>query len=113
MILLLTNDWMAPTHKCTQEANISFITKAYADMDKKIDTVILAQKETQWEIKEMRKEIKETYATKEELTATANLQELKNTTMSKDIEKVSDTITKLWWVVVLAVVWSILTQVIK
>gem|GEM_PF-4223388 len=72
---------MAPTHKCTQESNISFITKAYADMDKKIDTVINSIKDTNNEIKDMRKEIKDTYATKEELEATATLQDLKNLNM--------------------------------
>jgi hypothetical protein len=73
-------------------------------MDKKIDAVITAQKETQLEIKEMRKEIKDTYATKEELDATATLQDLKNATMTKDIDKVSETINKLARVVVIAVV---------
>ena len=104
---------MAPTHKCTQEQNISFITKAYADMDKKIDAVITAQKETQTEIKEMRKEIKDTYATKEELDATENLQELKNATMTKDINKISSVIDKLAWVLALAVIGSVITNVVK
>ena len=97
---------MAPTHKCTQESNIFFITKAYADMDKKIDTVIN-------EIKEMRKEVKDTYATKEELESTATLQDLKNATMGKDIDKLNDVISKLARVLALAVIGSVIANVIK
>ena len=95
---------MAPTHKCTQEQSISFITKSYADMDKKIDTVINSLKDTNNEIKDMRKEIKDTYATKEELEATATLQDLKNATMGKDIDKLNDVISKLARVLALAVI---------
>jgi len=94
------------TTKYSQEQNISFIEKKYADMDKKIDTVIS-------EIKEMRREVKDTYATKEELASTSILQDLKNETMSKDINKLNDIINKLAWVVVLAVVGSVIAQVIK
>ena len=94
---------MAPAHKCIQEP---FMNKYYADMDKKMDSLIV-------EVKEMRKENKETYATKEELVAEANLQEVKNITMSKDIDKLSDIINKLAWVIVIAVVGSVIAQVIK
>jgi hypothetical protein len=72
-----------------------------------------SKKETQTEIKEMRKEIKDTYATKEELDATENLQELKNATMTKDINKISSVIDKLAWVLALAVIGSVITNVIK
>ena len=75
-----------PTHKCIQE---SFINKSYADMDKKIDTVIRSIKDTNNEIKDMRKEIKDTYATKEELDSSEKFQQLENTTMRKDLDKLS------------------------
>lgn len=75
-------------------------------MDKKIDTVIT-------ELKEMRKEVKDTYATKEELVATATLQDLKNINMGKDIDKLNDIINKLARVLTLAVIGSVLANVIK
>lgn len=92
-----------PTHKCIQEP---FLNKYIAEMDKKFDTLIT-------EIKDFRKESKDTYATKEELSASAELQDLKNDTVNEKVNKLNDIVNKLVWVVIIAVAGSLLQTVLK
>ncbi len=97
---------MAPTHRCTQEGNISLTNKSIADMDKKIDKLIST-------VEDMGKDFKATYATKEELEHERQLQQQKNDTMEKGIAEWQDVVKKLAWFIAFAFLSAMVWLVIK